>query len=106
MPLRHTSLIGVGQQRGLSRLRYEPYQLIGKEGNDPEHEMEGHFLMPPHLDASPPELFLQPGVEPLGCRSFTVPGRFSGRHGDRVAPAGILVDNRNVSERSAYVPDG
>src|SRR4030042_7155687 len=47
-------------------------QLVGKQGDDPEHEMKRNFFRSPNHHVPGPELFFQPAVEPLCYGSLPV----------------------------------
>jgi PAS domain S-box-containing protein len=92
-------------QPALSPSVYQLKQLVGKQGNDAEHEVEPDFLGSPHHDVATSKLFFEARVESLRHRPFFVSGLLMGSQGDNLFSPAVLFDDGDVPQAATHLVD-
>src|ERR1035437_4831935 len=86
-------------------LTEQPYELIGKQCDNAEHQMHCYFCRSANHDIVGSKVFLESAVSPLCCRSPFVALRFVGCHWNNFFATPIFVNDRNMIELSACLID-
>ena len=77
-------------------------QLVSKQGNDSNHEVESDLLGSPHHHGATPKLFFQSTIKAFRHRPFFVSRLLVRGQWDRLFPAAVSVDDGDVSQGAAW----